>query len=424
MIMFVIKGLIRDRSRSLFPTIMVSAGVFLTAFLYCFMQGVMGDMISSSAKFDTGHVKVMTRAYRELSDQTPNDLAIIGSQNLLKWLRDNEQDTIWTPRIRFGGLLDVPDEKGQTLSQGPIMALGLDLFSKDTPERKILNIEDAIQKGHYPRAANEILVSEEFAKNMNIKIGEKVTLIGSTMHGAMAIYNFTVAGTVYFGITAMDRGSIIADISDVQYALDMPDSAGEIVGFSKDMLYSDNDMTNLANKFNSSFTKKDDEFSPIMVTLGQQNNLGEYLLYANSMGTIIVGIFVLAMSIVLWNSSLMNGLRRYGEIGVRLAIGEAKGRLYRWMVFESIIIGFAGSILGTTLGLAFSYYLQNTGINIGDMMSGSSMLLPNVFRAQVTPMSYIIGFFPGVFASALGSLFAGIGIYKRETAQLMKELEI
>ncbi|ADE57445.1 MULTISPECIES: ABC transporter permease [Aminobacterium] len=424
MIIFILKGLMRDRSRSLFPVLMVTAGVFLTVFLYCFMEGAMGDLISSTAKFDTGHVKVMTKAYKELSDQIPNDLAIMGVEDLLSWLKNNEENMLWTARIRFGGLLDIPDERGETKAQGPAFGLGIDLFGENTPEKELFNIEKSIVRGHYPSQPNEILISDEFAKKLGVDIGGTVTLIGSTMYGSMAFYNFKVAGTVFFGMIPMDRGTVIADIRDVQNALDMADSASEIVGYTQDMLYSNDRMKKVAQRFNKEFAREDNDFSPLMTSLGQQDNFEEYLRYAGAVASIIVGIFVLAMSIVLWNSGLMNGLRRYGEIGVRLAMGESKGHLYRGMIVESLIIGLIGSILGTALGLAISYYMQYTGIDFGEMMPKSSMFISNVIRAQVTPASYIIGFLPGVFASVLGAMFAGIGIYKRETAQLIKELEI
>ncbi len=424
MIIFILKGLMRDRSRSLFPVLMVTAGVFLTVFLYCFMEGAMGDLISSTAKFDTGHVKVMTKAYKELSDQIPNDLAIMGVEDLLSWLKNNEENMLWTARIRFGGLLDIPDERGETKAQGPAFGLGIDLFGENTPEKELFNIEKSIVRGHYPSQPNEILISDEFAKKLGVDIGGTVTLIGSTMYGSMAFYNFKVAGTVFFGMIPMDRGTVIADIRDVQNALDMADSASEIVGYTQDMLYSNDRMKKVAQRFNKEFAREDNDFSPLMTSLGQQDNFEEYLRYAGAVASIIVGIFVLAMSIVLWNSGLMNGLRRYGEIGVRLAMGESKGHLYRGMIIESLIIGLIGSILGTALGLAISYYMQYTGIDFGEMMPKSSMFISNVIRAQVTPASYIIGFLPGVFASVLGAMFAGIGIYKRETAQLIKELEI
>lgn len=423
MIGFVLKGLLRDRSRSLFPVLMVTAGVFLTVVLYGFMQGVLGDLVSSTAKYDTGHVKITTRAWRELADQTPNDLALMNADSILAQLRQQEGDMLWTGRIRFGGLLDVPDAKGETRAQGPVAGLALDLLGSDSPEKSIFALEDALVRGRLPEEQGEILISEAFAKSLGAAPGDTVTLIGSTMYGAMAIANFTIAGTLSFGVVALDRGMILVDLRDAQAALDMEDTVSEIVGFSRDMVYSKKEMASLAGDFNGKFSSRDDEFSPFMVTLGQQNGLDEYLIYADSMGLIIVGIFVAAMSIVLWNSGLMNGLRRYGEIGVRLAMGEGKGRLYRWMVFESLIIGLAGSVAGTALGIAVTAYLQYHGLDFGSFLSQSSLMLPNVFRAQVTPASYAIGFFPGVFASVLGALFAGIGIFRRQTAQLMKELE-
>ncbi len=423
MIGFVLKGLLRDRSRSLFPVLMVTAGVFLTVVLYGFMQGVLGDLVSSTAKYDTGHVKITTRAWRELADQTPNDLALMNADSILAQLRQQEGDMLWTGRIRFGGLLDVPDAKGETRAQGPVAGLALDLLGSDSPEKSIFALEDALVRGRLPEEQGEILISEAFAKSLGAAPGDTVTLIGSTMYGAMAIANFTVAGTLSFGVVALDRGMLLVDLRDAQAALDMEDTVSEIVGFSRDMVYSKKEMATLAADFNGKFSSRDDEFSPFMVTLGQQNGLDEYLIYADSMGLIIVGIFVAAMSIVLWNSGLMNGLRRYGEIGVRLAMGEGKGRLYRWMVFESLIIGLAGSVAGTALGIAVTAYLQYHGLDFGSFLSQSSLMLPNVFRAQVTPASYAIGFFPGVFASVLGALFAGIGIFRRQTAQLMKELE-
>jgi putative ABC transport system permease protein len=130
------------------------------------------------------------------------------------------------------------------------------------------------------------------------------------------------------------------------------------------------------------------------------------------------------MFIVLWNSGLIGAIRRYGEMGLRLAIGETKSHIYWTLILEAAFIGIMGSVIGTLIGLAFSGFLQVHGINIGDMMQNSSMLMSDTIRAKITPQSFYIGFLPGIFAPVLGSLVAGRGIYKRETASLFKELEI
>jgi putative ABC transport system permease protein len=57
-------------------------------------------------------------------------------------------------------------------------------------------------------------------------------------------------------------------------------------------------------------------------------------------------------------------------------------------------------------------------------MADSSMMMPTVMRARVTPSLFYIGFIPGLFAMVLGNMLSGIGIYKRETATLFKELEV
>ena len=425
MIRFLIRGLLRDRSRSLFPILMVAAGALLTVWLYSYVQGAMGDMVDSNARFDAGHVKIMTRAYHELADQMPNDLALLANQELLNKLSQDYADMIWTPRIKFGGLMDIPDSQGQTRSQGPVFGMGIDLHSPDSPEIDLLQLKQSIVRGRMPQNPGEMLISETFAKKLGLNIGETATLISSTMHGSMSIHNFTVAGTVRFGMVALDRSSMIADIEDVRLALDMVDATGEIVGFSGDMMYADHHMVQLAQRFNQSYQESTDDFAPVMVSLSDQTAMiGDILKMADAIGGIAVGVFVFVMSIVLWNAGLMNGIRRYGEIGVRLAMGEPKGAIYRSMIFESVCIGLAGSALGTAMGLAVSYWMQIYGLDFSSMMQKSTILISSVIHARVTFTSYYIGFLPGLFASVLGTMFAGIAIYKRQTSQLFKELEV
>lgn len=425
MIRFLIKGLLRDRSRSLFPVLMVASGTFLTVFLYCFMEGYLNDFVKVNAQFDTGHVKILTPAYLDIADQSPNDLALLGVEELVTTLKKEHGELFWTPRIRFNGLLDIPDENGETRSQGPVIGLAIDLRSDGTPEHEILNLNEAVVRGRLPVLQNEIVISEELAQKLGVRVGhDQATLLSSTMHGSMAMYNFKVVGTVLFGMSVLDRGSIIADIRDVRLALDMDDGASEIVGYTPDMLYAEQAMMALARRFNDKHANPDDEFSPLALSMSEQGGLGDYMNLGKVVGGIIVFIFVGAMGVVLWNAGLLNGIRRYREIGIRLAMGEPKGTLYRRMIMEALVIGMIGSLIGTSLGVAVCLYLQYHGIDFSSMMQKSTMLLRPVVRARVTPGSYVIGFLPGLLASVMGTMFAGIGIYRRQTSQLFKELEV
>jgi putative ABC transport system permease protein len=203
----------------------------------------------------------------------------------------------------------------------------------------------------------------------------------------------------------------------------MQNAAGEVLGFFEDYVYRNSQAEAAMEAFNSKYSFEDDEFSPVMKTLYLQAGLSDLLEMFKMFSAVIIVVFLSAMSIVLWNAGLMGSLRRYGEIGIRLAMGESKGHLYRSLIGESLMIGFFGTIAGTALGLAVAYYLQVYGFDIGSMMKNASLMLSNVIRAQVTPFSYVIGFIPGLAATFLGTSIAGIGVYKRQTSLLMKEME-
>ena len=424
MIRFLLKGLLRDKSRSRLPVLVVALGVMLTVLMHAYVRGVMGDTIEMNARFATGHVKVMSRAYADNIRQLPNDLALTGVKTLTEKLDSEFPQVTWIPRIKFAGLIDVPDENGETRSQGPVMGMGLDLLSGKSGEAERLNLKGSLVRGSMPDKPTDVLLSDEFAKKLQVNPGDEVTLIGSTMDGSMAFYNFVVSGTIQFGTAALDRGTIIADINDVRRALYMDDAAGEIVGFFKSGYYDQEKAASVAKIFNAQYTGDKDEYAPEMVTLRDQEGMAMFVDMSKSITIIVTLVFILAMSLVLWNAGLLGGLRRYGEIGLRLAIGEEKRHVYLSMLAESLMIGIMGSVVGTLLGLFFAWLIQKYGIDISSMMKGAAVMMPSKVRAHITEVDFYLGFIPGVISTFIGTALSGIGIYKRKTAQLFKELEV
>ena len=219
---------------------------------------------------------------------------------------------------------------------------------------------------------------------------------------------------------------LLVDISGAQEALDMQGAASEILGFTNNLFYDDLGAVSIRNDYNSSYSDTSDIYSPIMLALRDSGQMGTMVDFSNAALLVIGGIFLVIVMVVLWNMGLMNGLRRYGEIGLRLAIGESKGQVYRSMIYEAIIIGLTGTIIGTGIGLSLTYYFQENGIDYSEVvesMNSSSIVMPNVFHSKVTPDLFYIGFLPGLLATVLGTMLAGLAIYKREMSQLFKELE-
>jgi putative ABC transport system permease protein len=424
MIKFILKGILRDKNRSLLPVIIVALGVTLTVFLTGYLAGVFQDVVRQNARFETGHVKIMSRAYADNKEQLPIDLALLDVDELLESLEQDYEDVEWVERIKFGGLLDISDDDGNTHGQGPASVLALSIFSKNSSEVERLNIENALVTGKIPQRKGEILIAHDFSENLKISNGDEITYVGSTMYGSMAFQNFTVSGTVHFGTAGFDKGAVVMDIADAQQLLNMENGTTEILGYFDSKQYESERAQAIASEFNKKYSNTKDEFAPKMFSLEQQNNLGDMLAYSNYMSQIIIIVLIFAMSVVLWNTGLLGGLRRYKEYGIRLALGESKGSIYKKSIIEAILIGSMGSIVGTFFGLLATYYMQEIGIDISDLMTQTSMMIPSTLRAKIIPSQFYIGFIPGVVAMVLGNMLSGLGIYKRQTANLFKELEV
>jgi putative ABC transport system permease protein len=423
MIRFLFKGILRDRSRSLFPFLVVTTGVFLTVVLHCYIKGAEINVIRTNANLRHGHVKIMTRAYAKDIAQVPNDLALTGASALQDELKAAYPDMNWVARILFGGLFDVPDDKGETRTQAPVAGLAVDLRTPGSPEPGLLDLTKILVRGRLPHAPGELLIGDELAQKLGLPIGGRATLIGTTMNGSLSMANFTVAGTIRFGMRGMDQTGLIADLADIRKALDMDDAAGEVLGLFKDGLYRQERADTIASSFNARFAGKPGEFLPVLQTLKDQPDMDMMFSRLNDVTSIIIFIFLLAMSLVMWNAGLVGTLRRYGEFGVRLAIGEDKGRVYRSLIAESLLVGVLGSAAGTALGLAVSYYMQVHGIDVSAMLKNVNFLMQTVMRSQITPAAFFVGFIPGLLASLIGTAIAGRAVYRRQTARLFKELE-
>ncbi|MDA7569855.1 FtsX-like permease family protein [Flavobacteriaceae bacterium] len=424
MIKFIIRGILRDKSKSIIPIAVISVGVMVTVMMSGFLEGVFSDVINQNAKLDTGHVKIMTKPYAENKEQLPNDLALLGINELIDSLNLNYPDLIWTPRIKFGGIMDVPDASGNTKLQGPGIGLAISILSEESGELQRLQLNKSLKKGRLPKRSGEIILSDNYATKLNISPGEKITFFGSTMEGSMVFQSYEMTGTVEFGSPLMDKGTFIIDIRDAQNMLDMENGTGELLGYFKDDKYDDQKALVIAENFNAKFQESKDEYTPVMFTLKDQNGLRESLDVGDAFSGIFIFIFILAMSLVLWNTGLIGGLRRYNEFGIRLALGESKNNVFKLLLIEASVIGLIGSIIGTSLGLVFCYYLQEVGIDISKDVANSTIIMPSVMRAYVTSDLFYIGFIPGLFSMLFGTALAGRGIYKRETARLFKELEV
>ena len=431
MIRWVLKGIWRDKTRSLFPFLVISVGVTLLIYLLGFMEGIFAGMIDISAHLDTGHLRFVNKPFYDEEHLVPLDRALAGQKETLQWLQKNGDPRIeWSPRIRWGAIMDVPDEKGETRSQTPVVGMAIDLLDRDSPERKRLDLEKSVIDGVIPSRAGEMLVGYKLAEALGLQLGDTVTLLGQNFDGGMATDNYQAVGFVRFGLAALDKKMALIDLADAQQTFYMEDMVTDFLGFlPKDVGYKEYGHLKREIEYQLPAFKQNppkewaSDDDPIILSVLDQRNLRELAVKFELVDDVVIGVFTFLMVLVLWNAGLLNGVHRYGEMGLLLAMGETHKKLIALMAMEAFMVGVLGSAFGCLVGGGLVYYLQEVGISTHGIFETSGLMMSDTIRARVSLDAFVFAVIPGVTASVVGNLIANLAIFQRSEANLFRELE-
>ena len=101
---------------------------------------------------------------------------------------------------------------------------------------------------------------------------------------------------------------------------------------------------------------------------GYINDVYDYYLY------VFIIIILLALGFGIVNTILMAILERMKELGMLMAIGMKKGRIFRMIMWESVMMSIIGGTLGVGIGLLVTIWTNHTGISFDSYKTGFEAL--------------------------------------------------
>lgn len=387
--------LVSKKRQTLVAMLGVTFGIAMFIVMISFMQGV-NQFLEDSALDASPHIRI----YNEVNTQRPSilDTEKRGGFNVVYHQKPKQQLARLKNGLEMVRLIEqMPGVKGVSpevssqafFNNGPIQISGV-IAGIDYPRENLLyNLDSRIKSGSFTALLsnpNGIIVGATLAQKLNVLVGDKVS-ITTPLGGNLTL---RVVGIFGFGIGTIDNLRCYTSIGTVQ----------EILG--KDASY----ITDIHVKMHDPL-----QAIPFGETLRKQ--FGCYTEdWATANSTILTGkkirnvmTFVISMTLLvvagfgIYNIMNMNVLNKLKDIAILKATGFGGKDVVAVFLWQAIIIGLAGGLLGLGIGFGISYLLSITPFDAGDFLSIKTF--PVVFRVEY----YLMGLFFGVITTLLAGYF-------------------
>ena len=385
-------------------TVIIVLAMSMTLALMMWYDGLINgwtDAIYGNAvKVLGGNIQVHAEGYREAANSNPL-FPLADPQAVVKAAEANPLTLAATQRIKTGGL--VTSREGAfavgIIGVEPEKEIKVNIIGQNVKEGRNLTSDDL----------DNILIGKGLADAMGVKVGDRITMIGSSQHEQMRQRTMTIVGIYDLGLADMEKQDVYISLLEAQTLYDVNGSTevaiflnrlgqeGSVIGTMKPAL---------PGYEIESFQANYPELASTINTKTGVMNVFSVIIIA------IAGVGIL-------NLLLMAIYERTREIGVLGAMGLKPRQISLLFILEGTMIGIVGAAAGVVLGLAINGYLMKVGIDFGDMSNVASYMA--LVQSRIYP-TWGIEMLPMrvsmiVIISALAALIPATEAGRREPAR-------
>ncbi|MBU3193033.1 ABC transporter permease [Clostridium algidicarnis] len=217
---------------------------------------------------------------------------------------------------------------------------------------KIYNIKDRIYEGTYPKGENEIILGREFQKESEVKLGEDVYIV--TAKGNKR--EVKIVGFYDFKVSSINKNWAITTLKTSQDLFSFGNKTSFIEMQVKDPFIADELSDTIKSSLNSEDVKVEN--------WKEQNEQLLSGLKGQNISSIMIQIFVL-ISVLLGIASILaiTVVQKSKQIGILKAMGIQDKTASQIFLFEGIILGIFGALLGIALGLGLLFMFTKFAVN-------------------------------------------------------------
>lgn len=384
------KNVWRNRMRSLIVMIAVTIGMIGGIFSSAVFKGMSDQRVKEAIKYETSHIQIHHSQFMEnqelgftvgSSRQLAADIrSMPGVQSVSRRLEVPVmiKSTSTGTGVQLMGI-DPGKERGVTAIQEALYDSGdvAEHYGFTDPEKIHSFLRDSV--GEYFREtsrARQIVIGEELAEQLKADIKTKLVVNLQTTDGSLSGGVFRVAGiyritnSTFENTVAFVKKEALAELTGLDTA-----SAHEIAIRLDDNRQVNPLVDQLSQKYPGLSVMSWKEIQP---ELGMITQWLDVMLY------FIMVIILLALGFGIVNTMLMVVMERVKELGMLMAIGMNRARVFGMIMLETIFLSITGGVIGMVLAGLLIRYFGNHGINLESFARGfeaigyNPMLYPQI----------------------------------------------
>jgi len=386
------KNVWRNKLRSLIVIISITVGLLGGLFYLAFSNGMIQHQINSSIKTEISNIQIHNPEYlinNEIKYGISNPAQKIATIKKMKEVK------AVTSRIKSIAMISSA-ATGTGITLNGII-----------PEEEI-NVTDLhtkIVKGSYfkTKLRHPVVIGEKLAKKLKVKLKSKVVVTIQDMNGNITYGAFKVAGIFDTHNSMFELANVFVIKKDLTDLISYHENKTTEIA----ILLKHNDLTETTlEKLKKIFRK---EITSNKITIRTWKEINPMLKMLNDMTIQFTMIFVIiilvALSFGIINTMLMAIMERVREIGMLMAIGMSKVKVFFMIMLETVFLSFTGGVIGLLLSWIVITITNKTGIDLAFVAEGLNSM---GYSSFVRPELGIFFYFFIALLVILTAMFASV----------------
>jgi len=394
----------RNKLRSLVVVISIGLGIWALLFLLSFNQGMIQNYIEDGINTQTSHLQVHNpkfKADKELKYFIENP------ENVSNALASDPAIDKFSSRILSTGM--VASSKN---------GLGVNIMGIEVEaEKKISNLSERLIDGSYlPEGKkNAILIGAKTAEKLGVKIKSKVVLTFQDVNQEITSAAFRVLGIYETNNAKFDETNVFVRKKDLARLTNLPESTvHEFAVLVNDLSIVEETTQALQEKFPAQLVESYTTLSPDLALFESQSKLSLI---------IMTTIFMLALIFGIINTMLMAVLERMKELGMLMAIGMNKTKVFFMIVLETIMLAMIGGPIGMILAWLTIVMVGDKGFDLSAWGDGMKEFgIATIIYPTLSFSSYLVVGFAIMLTAVIASIYPARKAVKLKPVQALRTI--